>query len=100
MVFTGSGTGRPSGNSTASTGTGSSGTGGAGGALGNLAGLAGGGTIGAIGGLTDGLFNLGKQIITDGQNHPSNGNDIHHHAAEHGAQSAILKALQNGDFGK
>ena len=56
-------------------------------------------TLGAISGLSDGLFNLGKTIIASGQADPHNGADPHHNAAQHGAQSAILKALQSGAFG-
>lgn len=58
------------------------------------------GQIGAITGIVDGVFNLGKTIIASGQQDPRSGADPHHHAAEHGAQNAILAALANGDFGK
>lgn len=56
------------------------------------------GTLGAIGGLSDGLFNVANSILAHGHNDPMNGNDPHHHGAEHGAQNAILKALQDGSF--
>jgi len=50
--------------------------------------------------LTDGVLNLANSIIAGGRNDPHAGTDSHHNAAEHGSQSAILKALQNGSFGK
>ena len=55
--------------------------------------------LGAVGGLSDAIFGLGKQIVSDGQTEPHNGADPHHNAAQHGSQSAILKALQSGALG-
>ncbi|XP_067949233.1 uncharacterized protein [Watersipora subatra] len=56
--------------------------------------------IDAISGLTDGAVDLANSVLEHGAADPQNGADAHHHAAEHGAQNAILKALQDGSFGK